>query len=115
MSDVRVIGAAMTRFGKFPDATIRSLAVEAVTGALRDADVTASDVDIVFFGNAAAGVLTGQEMIRGKPRSTTRDCSASPSSTSRTPVHLVPPPSEWRVWRSRAVTLILRWQSAPRS
>jgi acetyl-CoA acyltransferase len=66
MSDVFIAGVGMTRFGKFPDSTIRSLAEEAVAEALADARLTAADVDMVFFSNAVAGVLTGQEMIRGQ-------------------------------------------------
>jgi acetyl-CoA acyltransferase len=66
MREVYVAGAAMTRFGKFPDTTIRALAEEAVNGALDDAGVTAADVGMVFFSNAVAGLLTNQEMIRGQ-------------------------------------------------
>jgi acetyl-CoA acyltransferase len=66
MADVRIAGAAMTQFGKFPDSTIRSLAEEAVAGALRDAGIGPEAVEMVFFSNATAGVLTGQEMIRGQ-------------------------------------------------
>jgi acetyl-CoA acetyltransferase len=66
MTEVDIIGAAMTRFGKFPDRNIRSLAEEAVGGALADAGLTAADVGMVFFSNAVAGILTGQEMIRGQ-------------------------------------------------
>jgi acetyl-CoA acetyltransferase len=66
MSDVMIAGAAMTRFGKFPDATIRTMAEDAVSAALTDAGMSAADVGIVFFSNAVAGVITGQEMIRGQ-------------------------------------------------
>jgi acetyl-CoA acyltransferase len=66
MHEVYVAGAAMTRFGKFPDTTIRALAEEATNGALDDAGVTASDIGMVFFSNAVAGLLTNQEMIRGQ-------------------------------------------------
>jgi acetyl-CoA acyltransferase len=66
MSDVVIAGAAMTRFGKFPDSTIRVLAEEAVSDALADAGIGAADVGIVFFSNAVAGIITGQEMIRGQ-------------------------------------------------
>ena len=61
-----IIGTGMTRFGKFPDSSLRSLTYEAVTAALADSDITADDVDYVFCGNAAAGVLHAQEMIRGQ-------------------------------------------------
>src|SRR5215472_2577021 len=66
MGEVFVAGAAMTRFGKFPDTTIRALAEEATRGALDDAGVTAADIGMVFFSNAVAGILTNQEMIRGQ-------------------------------------------------
>jgi len=56
----------MTAFGKFPDATARSLTTAAVTSALADAGISADDVEMVFFGNAASGLITGQEMIRGQ-------------------------------------------------
>jgi acetyl-CoA acetyltransferase len=66
MREVYVAGAAMTRFGKFPDTTIRALAEEATRGALDDAGVTPADIGMVFFSNAVAGILTNQEMIRGQ-------------------------------------------------
>jgi acetyl-CoA acetyltransferase len=66
MTEVDIVGASMTRFGKFPDSTIRTLAEEAVAGALDDAGLAAQDVEMVFFSNAVAGVLTDQEMIRGQ-------------------------------------------------
>jgi acetyl-CoA acetyltransferase len=56
----------MTAFGKFPDRSLRSLASEAVAEALADAGLAASDVGMVFHANACAGVLHGQEMIRGQ-------------------------------------------------
>ena len=37
MRDVFVAGASTTRFGKFPDTTVRALAEEATRGALHDA------------------------------------------------------------------------------
>ncbi|HVS42962.1 MAG TPA: thiolase family protein, partial [Candidatus Dormibacteraeota bacterium] len=66
MPEPRIAGAAMTQFGKFPDCTIRSLAEEAVDEALRDAGIGPDAVQMVFFSNATAGVLHGQEMIRGQ-------------------------------------------------
>ncbi len=61
-----VTGVAMTQFGKFPDRPVYAFAGEAVSGALADAGATADDVDAVVFSNAAAGIITGQEMIRGQ-------------------------------------------------
>lgn len=61
-----IIGVGMTPFGKLLDRSVRQLAEAAVQAALDDAGVQASDVDQVYFGNAVAGLITGQEMIRGQ-------------------------------------------------
>jgi acetyl-CoA acyltransferase len=66
MREVMIGGTGMTRFGKYPDASIRSLVTEALVEAMTDAKTTAADVETIFFGNAAAGLLTGQEMITGQ-------------------------------------------------
>lgn len=66
MRDVYVAGAAGTAFGKYLDRNLRSLAEEAVAAALADAGATAAEVEAVFFANAGAGLITGQEMIRGQ-------------------------------------------------
>jgi acetyl-CoA acyltransferase len=66
MRDVYIAGAGMTAFGKFMDSSVRKLAEEATAEALRDAQATAGDVEMAFFSNATAGILTGQEMIRGQ-------------------------------------------------
>ncbi|MCU0973208.1 MAG: thiolase family protein [Burkholderiales bacterium] len=63
---VAIAGVGITPFGKFLDRGLRSLSEEAVAVALADANATPEDVDSVFFANAAAGVVTGQEMIRGE-------------------------------------------------
>lgn len=65
MTQAFVAGAAMTPFGKrTPD--LRELAERAAAAALDDAGIGPADVQQVFFGNAAAGLLQGQEMIRGQ-------------------------------------------------
>lgn len=61
-----VAGAATTHFGKFPDRPISAFASEAAAGALADAGCTEEVVDAVVYSNAAAGMITGQEMIRGQ-------------------------------------------------
>lgn len=66
MRDVIVSGIGMTGFGKFLDRNLKSLSEEAVAAALRDAGISPATVDQVIFANAAAGVVTGQEMIRGE-------------------------------------------------
>jgi acetyl-CoA acetyltransferase len=60
-----VVGAAMTCFGR-TEAGLRGLAEQATAEALADAELSARDVHQVYFGNGAAGLLQGQEMIRGQ-------------------------------------------------
>lgn len=63
---VSILGTGITRFAQRPDVTLRTLANEAVDSALRDAGVTAKDVQMVVLGNATEGYLHGQEMIRAQ-------------------------------------------------
>jgi len=56
----------MIRFGRDVTRTERSMVEAVVDLALKDAGITASDVQRVFSGNAAAGLVSGQEMIRGQ-------------------------------------------------
>jgi len=60
-----VAGAGMTRFAK-SSRTLRDLAGEAVRDALADAAVDVRAVEAAYVGNAVAGLVTGQEMIRGQ-------------------------------------------------
>jgi acetyl-CoA acetyltransferase len=91
MRKVVIGGIGMTHFGKFIERNLKSLSEEAVGLALKDARVTVNDVDRIYFGNAAAGVVTGQEMIRaqsslrntgldGKPMYNVENACASGSS-----------------------------------
>ena len=66
MSKVLIAGVGMTQFGKQIGRGVRSLAIEAIDQALADSGVPAEDIERVFFGNAAAGVISQQEMIRGQ-------------------------------------------------
>ncbi len=66
MRDVAVIGAGMTRFGKFLDRSMKEITREAVDGALSSAGTDKSKLEVAIVGNAAAGLITGQECIRGQ-------------------------------------------------
>ena len=66
MSSAYILGAAGTACGRFPDATVASLATEALDGALEDAAVGADRIEAIFFSNALSGLLTGQECVRGQ-------------------------------------------------
>lgn len=61
-----VAGVGMTRFGKMMDRGLKSIAAEAILAALADADIGKEDIEAAWMSNAAAGVLTGQECIRGQ-------------------------------------------------
>lgn len=56
----------MTSFGKFPHSSVRALAEEATVAALDDAGLSSDRVETALFANATAGILHGQEMIRGQ-------------------------------------------------
>ena len=66
MRDVWIRGVSTTRFGKHLDRTGRDLAEEAVKGGLRDADIEPHNVQAAFVGNAAEGLMSGQESIRAQ-------------------------------------------------
>ena len=66
MQHVKVVGAGMTRFGKFLDRGLRDLAEEAVRNAVEDAGIDLKAINAAYVGNSVAGLITGQEAIRGQ-------------------------------------------------
>jgi acetyl-CoA acetyltransferase len=66
VTQVLIAGVGMTPFGRFPGRGMRAMAQAAADAALADAGIPAEDVQKVFFGNAAAGTVSRQEMIRGQ-------------------------------------------------
>jgi len=89
--DATIVGVGITPFGMFVPTRLRELAGEAADRALADAGLDAEDIGLVVFGNAAAGFLTGQEMIRahtalgtsrvaGRPMISVENACASSSS-----------------------------------
>jgi acetyl-CoA acetyltransferase len=61
-----IAGVGMTTFGKHLDRGLKSLGVEAVQAALADAGLEAAQLEAAYVGNASAGLITGQESIRGQ-------------------------------------------------
>jgi acetyl-CoA acetyltransferase len=61
-----VAGVGMTHFGKHLDTGLKALGAEAVKRALADAGIGQDAVEAAYIGNAAAGLVTGQESIRGQ-------------------------------------------------
>jgi acetyl-CoA acetyltransferase len=66
MRRVAVVGAGMTRFGKYLDRGMKDLSREALDAALQAAGVDKSELEVAIVGNAAAGLVTGQECVRGQ-------------------------------------------------
>ncbi len=66
MRNVAIVGAGMTRFGKYLDRGLKELSREAVSAALDAAGMDKSAVQIAVVGNAAAGLITGQECVRAQ-------------------------------------------------
>jgi acetyl-CoA acetyltransferase len=56
----------MTRFGKYLDRGLKDLGREAVEGALQSAGTDKAELQVAVVGNAAAGLVTGQEMVRAE-------------------------------------------------
>ncbi|MGH3757477.1 thiolase family protein [Actinophytocola sp.] len=66
MRSAVISGVGMTRFGKHLDRSLKDLGADATQAALADAGVEVGDIRAIFFGNCVAGLITGQEMIRGE-------------------------------------------------
>lgn len=64
--DAVIAGVGMTRFAKHPDRGLKDLGAEAVTAAVTDAGLGLADLDAAYVGNCAAGLVTGQESVRGQ-------------------------------------------------
>ncbi len=61
-----IAGVGMTRFMRYPDQGIKELGAAATKAALVDAGITLRDLEAAYVGNCAAGLITGQESIRGQ-------------------------------------------------
>ncbi len=61
-----VAGVGMTQFGRMMDQSLKTIAGDAIRAAIFDAGVGVHDIEAAWMSNAAAGVLTGQECIRGE-------------------------------------------------
>jgi acetyl-CoA acetyltransferase len=59
-------GVGMTHFGKHLETGLKELGGRAVRSALDDAGIGIDALEAAYVGNAAAGLVTGQESIRGQ-------------------------------------------------
>ncbi|HEY1688272.1 MAG TPA: thiolase family protein [Solirubrobacteraceae bacterium] len=63
---VSIAGVGMHPFGRFPERSLKDLARVAVVRALQDAELGVKDIQAVYSANGMAGLLQGQEQIRGQ-------------------------------------------------
>lgn len=61
-----IAGVGMTRFGKHLETGLKALGREAVVAAIEDAGIEKEAIEAAWVGNAMAGLVTGQECIRGQ-------------------------------------------------
>ncbi len=61
-----IAGIGMTHFGKHLETGLKKLGAEAVEAAIADAGLDQDQIEAAYVGNAAAGLITGQECIRGQ-------------------------------------------------
>jgi acetyl-CoA acetyltransferase len=66
MRQVVVVGVGMTKFGKFLDRTLQDMGQESIWNAVEDAGIPGSDIEVAYFSNSLAGLITGQEAVRGQ-------------------------------------------------
>lgn len=65
MRDVYVLGVGMIKFGRYPERDVAELAAEAALLALRDADMTIDDVQLLASGNLfQAHAMVGQRILQ---------------------------------------------------
>ena len=66
MRGIAIAGVGMTEFGKQIGRGVRSLALDAIDRAIEDSGLPMDRIEMVYFGNAIAGIVSQQEMIRGQ-------------------------------------------------
>jgi acetyl-CoA acetyltransferase len=66
MADAFISGCGFHPFGRFPNKTLKEIAAEAALAALDDAGLDPDAIDAAFCANAYAGLLNGQESMRGE-------------------------------------------------
>lgn len=88
LDSVRIAGAGMTPFGRFPDMSADELAQRAALAALDDAGIGPREVDSAFFGHVFSGRVAGQRVLRalgieGRPTMNVENACASGATALR--------------------------------
>lgn len=63
---MRIVGAGMTAFGRHLDRSLSALALDAIGQACAAGAIQFADVDLIVCANSMAGLLQGQESVRGQ-------------------------------------------------
>ncbi|MCC6266798.1 MAG: thiolase family protein [Dehalococcoidia bacterium] len=63
MRDVRVLGAGLHRFGRFPEKSLQDLGREAISKALEDSGVPFTDIEVAYVGRVLAGMGAGLSVV----------------------------------------------------
>jgi acetyl-CoA acyltransferase len=66
MDNVYILGIGMLRFNKYPEATVRSMAMEAANLVLEDAGLGKNDIQAAYVSNTFWGMFANQHSIRGE-------------------------------------------------
>ncbi|MEC7761286.1 MAG: thiolase family protein [Pseudomonadota bacterium] len=64
--DIFIVGVGMTKFGLFPERSIKAMVAESVKACLDDASASVEDVKALFFSNVGQGILEGQSGTPGQ-------------------------------------------------
>lgn len=64
--EVCIVGIGMHKFGKFLDSSLKDLTRVAVWNAIHDAGINPNLIEAAYFANVLAGLITGQEGVRGQ-------------------------------------------------
>lgn len=66
LQNVVIAGVGMTRFNRFYDRTLKDLSREAVQKAVDHSGISQKEIEAAYVGNSVAGLINGQETIRGQ-------------------------------------------------
>jgi benzoylsuccinyl-CoA thiolase BbsB subunit len=64
MRKVAIIGVGMTKFGKCPEISLKDLGREAITNAMKDADINPKEIEFAYCGNVYGGMCMGQRALK---------------------------------------------------
>ena len=63
MTNARIVGVGMTRFGKYPDQTLADIGWPAVNLAIADAEIDRKRIQACYCGSSLGGMMAGQRVL----------------------------------------------------